>query len=184
MLPATAFEQYLAFICPLKLSWVKWYWPTESFSSTINKACLCKNISLGHLKREKRGSQHLQPGKCRARALNRPSFTWALWIKMPCQPSAASSPGSHISRSTQIWGKDIETPPRANLHYNWEPWRCEKLRDKDVRPGSIHSASAEICRSQHQHWRTGQQKPDEVWTYTPPKRKEQPGKWTGLWTFL
>lgn len=150
MLPAAAFEQYLAFICPLKLSWVKWYWPTESFSSTINKACLCKNISLGHLKKEKRGSQQLQPGKCTARALNRPSFTWALWIKMPCQPSAASSPGSHISRSTQIWGKDIESPPRANLHCYcsllgaMEVWETEGQR----RPTSQHPRR--VCRDLQQ----------------------------------
>lgn len=52
--------------------------------------------------KKKRKKQQLQLGKCRAGALNRVSFTWALWIKMPCQPSVASSPGSHISRSTQF----------------------------------------------------------------------------------
>lgn len=36
---------------------------------------------------------------------------------MPCQPSATSSPGSHISRSAQVLGENTASPPRADRHY-------------------------------------------------------------------
>lgn len=85
--------------------------------------------------------QRLQLAKCSALALNlgSSSFTGALWVKMPCQPSATSSPGSHISRSLQVLGENAASPPRAE-HYDYSGVR-ERGREREEDEQSLTDKS-------------------------------------------